>query len=172
MKRGSVFIEVLVAVAILVGSGTAIMAAADRGERLLRTSRDTAQAADLARSLLSAIEAGLVTPQNAPQAVRSTSSGAAWLALDADNNLPELASDVGHLRAEVDAEPTEHPGLARLTVRISRTTAEEPPLFTLTQLVRLSALGEDTAGESLLNESSSSKPNADQSNSGPKGGRP
>ncbi len=177
MKRGSVLIEVLVAVAILVGSGTAIMAAADRGERLLRTSRDTAHAADLARSLLSAIEAGLVTPQNAPQTVRSNSSGAAWLALDADNNFPEVASDTGHLRAEVDTEPTAYPGLARLTVRVSRsnTDTETSPLFTLSQLVRLSPLGDDTAGESLLKETTKPdpKPSARPTDNPPKkGGRP
>lgn len=149
-RAGSVLIEVLVAVAILVGSGTAIMAAADRGERLLRTSREQARAADLARSVLAAIEAGLVTPQNAPQAVRSGLGTAAWLALDADAGLPEVAESPAW-RAEVEVEPTEHAGLARVTVKVwGAGEAQEQPTFVLAQVVRVLAEGEDKAGESLL----------------------
>ncbi len=156
MRRGSVLLEVLVAIAILVGSGTAIMAAADRGERLLRTSRDHAQAADLARSVLSAMEAGLVTPQNAPAAVRSGPAGAAWLSLDPDAGLPETPSGEGRWRVEVESEPTEWAGLARVSVRVfdgraaSRDGAAERPVYTVAQLVRLTPAGEDTAGDAAV----------------------
>ncbi|XVJ59602.1 MAG: hypothetical protein HEQ23_09425 [Tepidisphaera sp.] len=157
-RPGSVLIEVLVAVAILVGSGTAIMAAADRGERLLRSSRELSRAGDLARSVIAAIEAGLVTPQSAPQAVRSAAETGAWLALDADAGLPELTESAGW-RVEVDVEPTVHAGLARATVKVWRMRgeglgAEGEPLFVLTQLVRVLAEGEDKAGDSLLPEES------------------
>ena len=157
MKRGSVLLEVLVAVAILVGAGSAIMAASDRGERLLRRSRDTAQAADLARSILSAVEAGLVTPQNAPASVRSGRAGAAWLALDPDNNLPETPTGEGRWKVEVESEPTEWTGLAKLTVHVfdtrpGRDAAAEAstPAFSLTQIVRLAPEGSDSAGDAAV----------------------
>lgn len=173
MKRGSVLLEVLVAVAILVGSGTAIMAAADRGERLLRRSRDHAQAADLARSVLSAMEAGLVTPQNAPAAVRSGPAGAAWLALDPDAGLPEAAAGEGRWRVEVESEPTEWPGLARVLVKVfdaraaSRDAGGERAVYSVAQLVRLTPAGEDTAGEAAI-KGPQTKPGA----KAPPAGRP
>ena len=151
MKRGSVLLEVLFAVAILVGSGTAIMAAADRGERLIRRGRDQSQASDLARSVMAAVEAGLVTPQNAPASVRCGPVGAAWLTLDPDNRLPESVAGEARWSVEVESEPTEWNGLARVRVLVMDKRAGEgkPPACTLVQIVRLAPEGTDTAGQKV-----------------------
>jgi hypothetical protein len=151
MRHASVLFEVLVAVAILVGSGTAIMAAADRGERLLRRGRDLAQASDLARSVMAAIEAGLVTPQNAPASVRCGPVGAAWLTLDPDNRLPESVAGEARWTVEVESEPTEWNGLAfvRVLVRDRRAGEGAPPACTMVQIVRLTPEGSDMAGQKV-----------------------
>lgn len=165
MKRGGVLFEVLAAVAILVGSGSVILAAADRGERELRQSRDHARAADLARSVISAIEAGIITPQNAPAAVRSEGSGAAWLTVDADSGLPETAAGEGRWRVEVDSEPTAWAGLSKVSVHVfdgrsSTRGAETPtPAYSLSQVVRLTPAGTDSAGEAAV-KGPQSKPKA------------
>jgi hypothetical protein len=140
-RRAGVLLETLLAVTILVAAGTTIIAAADRGERLLRSARSIDRAADLARSLLAAVEVGLLTPQNAPAAVRTAPDGSAWLALDTDATGSADALAPPTLRAEISAEPTAHLGLARLTVTITPNTPNSgdstSPLFTLTQLIRL-----------------------------------
>jgi hypothetical protein len=140
-RRAGVLLETLLAVTILVAAGTTIMAAADRGERLLRAARTADQAADLARSLLAAVEVGMLTPQNAPAAVRTAPDGSVWLALDPDAAASADILATPTFRAEVAAEPTAHLGLARLTVTITTNTTNSPdtasPQFTLTQLIRL-----------------------------------
>lgn len=154
---GSVLLETLVAVAILVGCGTVIMAASDRGDRLLRRSRELAHAADLARSAIAAIEAGVVTPQAAAASVRNGPGGAAWLAVDADNGLPESPEGEGRWRLDVQVEPSNWEGLTRVEASVFDRSSPEgaPAVYAMTQLVRMVPEGTDSAGESLLKGSGS-----------------
>ena len=76
-RLGSALLEVVVALAIFVGAGSAILSATSRGERFLAAALAEEQAADLARSAISAVEVGIATPQSVGTLV-TEDGGATW----------------------------------------------------------------------------------------------
>ncbi len=135
-RRGTILLEVLIAIAIFVGAGIAILGAAMRGERAVRRVREQEQAADLARSALSAIEAGLATPQNVATLVRSSPGAGPRLVLDSEGLIDAGGEEEWSL--DVDAEPSAVFGLSLVTVRARKGEGEAATSsFTMKQLVRL-----------------------------------
>lgn len=153
-QRGVLLLEVLLALAIFVMAGGAILMLVDRAMRGLEHTRAAAQAADLARSTMARIEAGLGTPVTLNGPVR------AWPESDdgrreedlTDGSLGSggIAPEETGWEVEIETDPSSFPGLTTVSVRAikrsppgSATVAAE---YTLRQLVRLGGKGEDAAG--------------------------
>lgn len=146
-NRGTILLEVLIAIAIFVGAGLAILGAAMRGERAVRRVREQEQAADLVRSALSAIEAGLATPQNVATLVRSAPGAGPRLVLDAEGMI-DAGGGEGAWTLDVQAEPSAVTGLSLVTVRASKGEVESPTTsFSMKQLVRLTSESQEGPGE-------------------------
>jgi hypothetical protein len=144
---------VLLALAVFVMAGGAILMLVDRAMRGLEHTRAAAQAADLARSTMARIEAGLGTPVTLNGPVR------AWPESDdgrreedlTDGSLGSggIAPEETGWEVEIETDPSSFPGLTTVSVRAVRrspgsaTVAAE---YTLRQLVRLGGKGDDTAG--------------------------
>ncbi len=117
---GSALLEVVVALAIFVGAGSAILSAAHRGERFLAQALAEEQAADLARSAISAVEIGVATPQSVATLI-TEDGGAPRLTVDADSRSASPSSGDGRWRLTVDTQPGDEPGFVLLTVTAERT---------------------------------------------------
>lgn len=142
MRRGAVLLECLLALALFVACGLSVMAMMDRAMASVAATRDAEIAADIARSAMAKIEAGLGTPETMNGPVPE------WrdeLDVSFDESLPTGA--VWHL--EVTTEPSQFEGLTRVSVRAYKQAPmsdTELASYTLVQLVRLMAMpGERTA---------------------------
>lgn len=124
-RGGAVLLETLLALALFVAAGLAILAYVDRAQSAVQQTRDVARAADLARSAMSRIEAGVDTPE--------TLSGP----VQGDGEQPSAEA----WEIEVQTEPAGPPGLSRVTVRAIKRPIEgsdrELASFTLVQAVRV-----------------------------------
>lgn len=149
--RGAMLLELVLALAVFVGAGLAILAAMDQAGRSLEVARDGLKAADLARSAMARIEAGLATPVTVngpvPEWVdEEVGAGAVF------RDSPARASG---WELVVQTEPSEFDGLTRVSITARRASAAGPrtdgPTYTLHQLVRLGAAEAtaDGAGEVL-----------------------
>lgn len=127
--RGAILLECLLALAIFVAAGVSVMALVDQATGSLERVRDVQRAADLARSTMSRLEAGIATPETMSGPVRS-------IAFDSDAEEQETGWEL-----EVETEPSDFQGLSRVTVRAIKRPFEgadrELASFTLTQLMRL-----------------------------------
>lgn len=125
-ERGAILLEVLLALALFVAGALVIMAAMDGSAGAISRARDTARAADLARSAMSRIEAGQARPE--------TMSGPVM-----DENGEVLEDEAWEL--EVRTEPAGPAGLSKVTVRaMLRPTPgsdREVASFELVQAMRL-----------------------------------
>jgi hypothetical protein len=143
IRRGSVLLECLVALAIFVGVASTvyslIIGAAGSVERTARIER----AADLARSALSKIEAGIETPESLNGPVES------WRD-DSDGTFDDVAVLTPWV-LEISTEPSEFEGLVMVTARAE---CYDPPgsdrLVTSFELKQLIALG-STSSETPRN---------------------
>lgn len=138
MRRGSILLEIMVAIGIFVGVGMTILAVMGQGESALRLTRERQIEMDLARSAIAAVEAGLATPQNIASLVRSPAGSAPWLSLDAED--ADSGTDDGSYELVANVEPTAEQGLSLLTVRVGakrRGGAESSDATQMRQLVRL-----------------------------------
>lgn len=141
-RRGVVLLECLLALALFVACGLSVMAMMDRAMASVAATRDAQIAADVARTAMAQIEAGLGTPEtmNGPVPEWRDDRDASF-----DESLPTGA--LWHL--EVTTEPSQFEGLTRVSVRAYKQAAaseQELASFTLVQLVRLTAMpGERTA---------------------------
>lgn len=134
-ESGSALLEVVVALAVFVGAGSAILAATGRGERFLAAALAEEQAADLARSAISAVEVGIATPQSVGTLV-TEDGGAPRLAVDADSRSTGLSGD-GRWKLTVETEPGEEPGFMLMTARAERMKGDVVEVSrTVRQLVR------------------------------------
>jgi len=136
-------------------AGLAVLSLVNGSVSGLGRSRDTATAADLARSAMARLEAGLGTSQSLSGPVgRWEEDESAWEGDDAAGPMEgfaDMAPAPTLWEIEVDTEPSTFDGLTLATVRafrrVSETSEDLAAEFTLRQLVRLSAGGEDVAGE-------------------------
>jgi hypothetical protein len=128
-----VLLECVVALALFVACGLAVMAMMDRAASSVASTRDAELAVDVARSAMAKIEAGIATPEtmNGPvPAWRDESDGSF------DDSLP--SGDAWVL--EVETEPSQFEGLTKVSVRAfkqARGSERELASYTLHQLVRL-----------------------------------
>lgn len=168
-RRGALLLEVILALAIFVMAGTAILAMVNRVMDGMARTKEVRHAADLAKSAMAQLEAGLGTAQSLNGPVKAWSpeeqgasgpgvgSGAAGAAADdappvrGSGVLATMPADSGW-ELQIDTEPSQFRGLTRVTVKAFKHAAGGPvgeaagPSYTLRQLVRLSGKGEDVAG--------------------------
>lgn len=136
IRRGALLIEGMVAVAVFVAAGLAILAAMRSAAHEARRERDLLRAMDLARSAMSSMEAGLATPEQLDGPVPKWSEDSAGF----DDALPEPSG----WSIQIDTATSSFDGLAMITVRVSRTvgrSGEAIEVYTLHQLVRLGSPG-------------------------------
>jgi len=138
--RGALLFEVMLALTIFVGAGTAILAVVGQSTASLRATRDRQQAVDLARSAMAELEAGIKTAD-------VLSGPVAMWRDELDSQGDEFEESGWELR--VRTEPTTFDGLTLVIVTAARVGVadESPGSFTLRQLVRLSSAGEDSVGD-------------------------
>ena len=139
-RRGGLLLEVIFALAIFVVAGGAILNLVGQTMSGLERSRLQARAADLARSAMAKIEAGIETAQTLHGPVERQAEGS--------GTAPAPPSG---WELEIDTEPSQFRGLTRVSVvALKRGTGKEVQVeaeYKLVQLVRLSGKGEDRAGE-------------------------
>ncbi|MBL9032226.1 MAG: hypothetical protein JNM80_11040 [Phycisphaerae bacterium] len=137
--RAALLFEVILALAIFVGAGLAILSSIDGALTAQSRARLAARAADLARTAIARIEAGIDTPQTLHGPVRHRS-------LDPDADDAQPADDGWEL--DIDTTPSSFSGLTHVTVTAKRLTPSgvEEAAFTLHQLVRLRAVESDSPG--------------------------
>lgn len=144
--RGGVLLEVVAALAIFIGASLAVMACVDRAAEGLDRARGLQRAADLARSAMSQLEAGLGTAPtlSGPVPVSEGSGG---------NGVPysggEAADGESGWELEVQTEPSEFAGLTKVSITALRRRSGAGPAvytYTLTQLVRMEGLNPRSAG--------------------------
>jgi hypothetical protein len=127
----------VLALALFVSCGMAVLAMVDHAVDSVAMTRDAERAADIARSAMARIEAGLATPQtlNGPLASGSGDEGG-----DARS-----ASD-GSWALEVQTESSQFDGLTKVTVRAYKQVGDsELASYTLHQLVRLTEKSDEPA---------------------------
>jgi hypothetical protein len=134
-RRGGMLLEVILALAIFVVAGGAILNLISQTMTGLERSQLAARAADLARSAMAKIEAGIETAQTLNGPVERSAEGAA-----------SVGGEGWEL--EIDTEPSQFRGLTRVTVNaVKRAEDRLETEYRLVQLVRLGGKGEDRAGE-------------------------
>ncbi len=148
IRRGAILMETMLALSVFVAAGASIFTLVEGSLTSLERTRLAELAADHARSAMAKIEAGIATPQtlNGPmrgwrdEAVERGDLGPAAFDEDARPTAWEL---------EIDTEPSEFPGLTRVSVTALRRGGGDQIVasYTLRQLVRLSARAEDKAGD-------------------------
>jgi hypothetical protein len=147
-RRGAMLLETILALSIFIGAGVSIYTLVDGSLTSLQRARMAEQAADLARSTMAQIEAGIATPQtlNGPavswrqMAIERGDLGPAAFDEDAAPTEWEL---------QIDSDPSQFEGLTLVSVTALRRSPNDQVLasYTLRQLVRLRDKGEDKAGE-------------------------
>lgn len=152
--RGALLLEALLALAVFVMAAGAILVLVDRTMSGLERTRLAAGAADVARSTMARIEAGLGTPQTLDGPVR------AWPESDDGRREEDLTEGIyggggiapppSGWEVEIQTEPSGFAGLTKVSVRaLKRATPGSDQVaaeYTLHQLVRLGGKGEDRAG--------------------------
>lgn len=157
--RGSVVLEIVIALAIVVAAAGAVMATVDRATSSAAGARDVDRALDLARTAISLLEASIVTPEalNGPitgwLGVSNDSGGlsltAGWGVAPPDGTFADAPppSNSGW-ELEIETEPATFTGLTR--VRVTATLRDGDSIrssATLLQLIRLGADRKDELGQ-------------------------
>jgi hypothetical protein len=145
----------VLAVSLFVMAGMAILSLVGGSVEGLGRSRDAAVAADLARSAMARLEAGLGTGQTLSGPVgRWEEDESVWEGDDAAgpmSGFADIAAAPTLWEIEIDTEPSRFDGLTLATVRAFKRAGENSEQiaaeFALRQLVRLGAEGDDVAGE-------------------------
>ena len=146
VRRGALLLEVMLALAIFIMAGTAILSLVGGTMDGMQRMKQSRQAADLARSAMAKIEAGVETPQTLNGPVKPwTATGESTDGDAAPGQLPES------WELQIDTEPTQFRGLTKVTVTAVKHEGAENSdrlvaSYTLKQLVRLSGKGEDQVG--------------------------
>lgn len=134
-RRAGLLLEVIVALAIFVVAGGAILNLVTQTMNGLERTRLTARGADLARSAIAKIEAGIETPQTLNGPVERQAEGS-------------KAETSQGWELEIGTDASQFRGLTRVQVRaVKRASDRVEAEYTLVQLVRLGGKGEDRAGD-------------------------
>ena len=156
--RGWVLFEMMVALTIFIFMAVAVLGAVNQGLMSAERTRDASKAADLARSTMAKLEAGLGTVQNLAGPVPAwepTLDADSGADVPFDESAPSGFSEeppVDSLwEVEIETLPSEFPGLTHVTVtavrRVSELSERVAASYTLHQLVRLAPETEDSVGE-------------------------
>lgn len=139
-RRGTLLLEVLLSLALFIAAGGAVLSIVSQGVGSLKSMRDKLHAADLARSTMAEIEAGITTVEvaNGPVAVwKDESEGAA-----------ETERRVSGWELRIQTSPTTFEGLTLVTITAVRVEpGDQSSAYTLSQLVRLGREATDTIGD-------------------------
>ena len=146
--RGALLLEVMLALAIFVMAGSAVLALVGGARTSMERMELERRCADLARSAMAKIEAGIESPQSLNGPVKK------WSADDQGDNFVQIGGEAGEAdpgwELHIETERTQFTGLTKVTVtawkRRSFDGVEAAATFTLRQLVRLSGKGADEVG--------------------------
>ena len=159
-RRAGILLEVMVALSIFAMAGLAILTLLGQSVESFTRTRDVQHAADLARSTMSQIEAGIATPDALVGPVPRWEDSD--LALEMMSMEQDGPGDFGagfedsppgdsDWELEIDSEPTEFRGLSLVTIRAIRRPSPDSDRilasYTLHQLVRLGSEEEDVVGQ-------------------------
>jgi type II secretory pathway pseudopilin PulG len=142
-RAGAILLELLLSIAILVAAGMAILGLVAQVVAGLQRSRDAQHAADLVRSAISRMEAGIAMPEALAGPVE------AWEPAGADDAFDDAPPAPGGWELEIDTQPTPFRGLTRVAVRALRRdsrTGRTDATFEIVQLVRLGPDARDEIG--------------------------
>jgi len=147
LKRGAILLECILSLAILVGAGLAVLALIDRASGALAASRDAESAADLARSAMSKLEAGLGSVQTLAGPVEP------WRD-ERDGTFDDALPEESPWSIAIDVEPAEFPGLTLVTVTAEKTDplGRTLAVYALRQFVRLQSADAAGAGDAPIEE--------------------
>jgi hypothetical protein len=162
VTRGALLLEVMLALGIFVMAGTAILTLVDRTVEGMDRVRLTRHAADLARSAMAKMEAGIETPQTLSGPVHAWSAEEAGFKTTSGETRGGGVVDAVPIDSEwelqVDTEASQFHGLTRVTVKAFRRAGEGSDRmlasYTLRQLVRLGGKGADSVGGADATQSS------------------
>jgi len=143
-RRGAILLEVTLALAIFVVAGAAILSLVGQATTAFQAARDKELLADLARSALSQIEAGIARPEtlNGPVPAWPASVSDGESALDGAGGGGVSASS-GSRQSEwelrISTAPTETTGIVMVSVQAVRLNPDESVrgTFTLRQAVAI-----------------------------------
>lgn len=143
--RAGILLEVMVALAIFVSAGLAILGLMDRAAAALESGRLAQSGAEMTRSAMARIEAGLATPETLHGPVQPPVDD-----IEIDPGTSDESARAGW-ELEITTEPSSFDGLTKVSIAALRVSpgAGSPvrTMYTLRQLVRLSPSAEDTPGE-------------------------
>lgn len=145
--RGGVLVEAIFALAIFVGAALTILSSMSQAVAAFKRARDAEQAADLARSALAMLEAGLATPETLSGPI-DPARVAHGLAAEHDELGTEAGFDAPEWELIVDTEGGG--GLTLVTVTARRLGARSDVVeasYTVRQFVPLGPREADMAGE-------------------------
>jgi Tfp pilus assembly protein PilV len=158
-RRGALLLEVMLALALFVSGGLAILALVRQSVGAFEHTRQTQRAVNIARSAMAKIEAGLADPAMLVGPVAMWDGRAEAMSAGAIDSMGSAglapttsALDVDDLwELEIDSEPSQFAGLNTVSVRALRHAAPGSDRITasysLVQLVRLGTRAEDTTGD-------------------------
>lgn len=137
-RCGSILLECVLALALFIAVGMAVLAMTSRAAGSLEAVRDAQIAADIACSTMAQLEAGIATAETLHGPVP------AWRD-ERDGAFDDSLQVETGWRVEIETQPSEFDGLTSVRVRAFRHPPGEPERqlggYTLHQLVRLSSEG-------------------------------
>jgi hypothetical protein len=158
--RGGILLEVMLALSILVMGAITILGALSQSLRSVEAVRLNQQAADLSRSAMAKLEAGIATVETLEGPVPTWETDPDSGADEMNDDLPvgEFGSSAAFAMGEdsdweLEIETSDSPfvGLTAVSIRAFRRASFDSDQilaqYTLHQLVRLDELAADTAGE-------------------------
>jgi type II secretory pathway pseudopilin PulG len=133
-RRAVVLLETVLAIALFVIAGTAIMALAQGSLTGLERTRMQERATEVARSAMAKLDAGLETERTLNGPIKAA---------------PGTVAPAGQWELKIDSAPSQFPGLTIVSVTARQLGAGGAVLasHTLRQLVRLGDLPKDRPGE-------------------------
>jgi hypothetical protein len=149
--RASILIEVMVATAIFVAGALAVIASLSRGQSALTLLREQERSMDLARSAMSAIEAGIATPTTLDGPVAGwEEQGGPFIATEPGNSSSQASRVDGGWELRILTEPAPVEGLMLVSLTAQRRGAageiQSGSVVTLRQYVPVRAEAKDRAG--------------------------
>ncbi len=159
-RRGGILLEVMLALSLLVMGGIMILSAMSQSIASIEATRLNQQAADLSRSAMAKLEAGIASIEELEGPVPTWETDPDSGADEMNDDLP--VGDFGSFAEfdygedsdwELEIETSESPfeGLTAVSIRAIRWASIDSDRilaqYTLHQLVRLDELAEDVAGE-------------------------